>query len=169
MRESKYEQDGEDSRGHLRILMYGSATSQPMMELLHRCREGTVLFTEDGHLLESLLRFAPHVVVCEVDAFVRMRAARATEPPPAPSSMVEAPTKRRGAREKPILTEREQTVVDLVSKGFHNNEIAGLLKLHSRTVKNVLSQLYLKFDVTNRTELVGSLFEQGLVRRGEQP
>jgi DNA-binding CsgD family transcriptional regulator len=169
MRDSNQGRDSEDSKGNLRILMYGDAASEPMLQLLQRCRDGTVLFTEDGRLLDSLSRFAPHLVVCEVEAFVRMRTTAAPEQLLASPPTAAGHARRRGAREKPVLTEREQRVVDLVGKGFHNSEIAGLLKLHARTVKNVLSQLYLKFDVTNRTELIGSLFEQGLVRRPEQP
>jgi DNA-binding CsgD family transcriptional regulator len=156
----------------LRIIMYGSPTSAPLMELMERCGDGTILMTEDGHALDAatLSRFAPHVVVCDIEAFTRLRrprGAEATGDELGPSAS--GRSGRRASRQRAPLSEREAMVVELVSKGFHNDEIAQLLNLHPRTVKNVLSQLYLKFDVTNRTELIGSLFEQGLVQRTDEP
>jgi DNA-binding NarL/FixJ family response regulator len=53
------------------------------------------------------------------------------------------------------LTPRRREILLFLCKGLHNAEIAQLLKLSERTVKGYISQLFLIFDVTNRTELVG--------------
>ncbi|MBV9401093.1 MAG: response regulator transcription factor [Bryobacterales bacterium] len=45
--------------------------------------------------------------------------------------------------------------MQLTCKGLRNSEIAKAIGLRERTVKAYISQLFLIFDVTNRTELVG--------------
>ncbi len=51
----------------------------------------------------------------------------------------------------------------MLSKGLRNAEVGEQLNLSERTVKGYVSQLFLIFDVTNRTELVGSLVAHDLV------
>jgi DNA-binding NarL/FixJ family response regulator len=58
------------------------------------------------------------------------------------------------------LTIRQQEVLDLLCKGMRNGEIGYLLRLSERTVKGYVSQLFLIFDVTNRTELVARVLER---------
>jgi DNA-binding CsgD family transcriptional regulator len=58
------------------------------------------------------------------------------------------------------LPNRQAEVVQLLSKGLRNQEIANVLGLSSRTVKATLSALYIRYDVTNRTELLGRLIEE---------
>lgn len=53
-----------------------------------------------------------------------------------------------------LLTQREQEVVQLVTDGFSNREIAAELKLSQHTVKNYLFQIFDKIGVSNRVELV---------------
>jgi DNA-binding CsgD family transcriptional regulator len=59
------------------------------------------------------------------------------------------------------LNSRQADIVRMIAKGLRNREIASSLGLSSRTVKAILSSLYLRYDVTNRTELLGLLMEQG--------
>jgi DNA-binding CsgD family transcriptional regulator len=59
------------------------------------------------------------------------------------------------------LNARQADIVRMIAKGLRNREIAASLGLSSRTVKAILSSLYLRYDVTNRTELLGLLMEQG--------
>jgi two-component system response regulator DevR len=53
----------------------------------------------------------------------------------------------------PDLTSREQQLVDLVSEGKLNKEIAHELALAEGTVRDYLSRLFRKAGVKNRTEL----------------
>jgi DNA-binding NarL/FixJ family response regulator len=55
------------------------------------------------------------------------------------------------------LTDRQRNVLYLICKGFRNGEIACQLGLSPRLVKACASELLLIFDVSNRTELVGTL------------
>ncbi|MDM9621911.1 DNA-binding response regulator [Rhizobium sp. AC44/96] len=50
------------------------------------------------------------------------------------------------------LTPREREVMDLVAEGLSNKHIARRLDLQEKTVKHHLTQIFLKLDVTNRTE-----------------
>jgi len=51
------------------------------------------------------------------------------------------------------ITTREQEIVNLVTKGKTNDEIAGILFISAQTVKNTLSSIYKKTNVRNRVEL----------------
>jgi two-component system nitrate/nitrite response regulator NarL len=50
------------------------------------------------------------------------------------------------------LTPREREVMDLVAEGLSNKHIGRRLNLQEKTVKHHLTQIFLKLDVTNRTE-----------------
>jgi DNA-binding CsgD family transcriptional regulator len=58
------------------------------------------------------------------------------------------------------LNTKQTEVLLLVCKGLRNSDIAKALGLKERTIKAYMAQLFLIFDVTNRTELVG-LFVAG--------
>lgn len=54
------------------------------------------------------------------------------------------------------LSQRQLDVLSLVCRGFRNSEIALVLNISDRSVKHCLGQLFLIFDVANRTELAGT-------------
>jgi two-component system, NarL family, nitrate/nitrite response regulator NarL len=56
-------------------------------------------------------------------------------------------------REKPLLSDREQEVVQLVAQGFHNREIGEKLFISEQTVKNHLHNIFDKLGVSDRLEL----------------
>ena len=60
------------------------------------------------------------------------------------------------------LNHRQLHVLYLTCKGLRNQEIAHLLGVCERTVKGYMSGLFLIFDVTNRTELVGTIGEESI-------
>ena len=62
------------------------------------------------------------------------------------------------------LTARDQQIVQLVSEGLSNAQIAGRLSLRPQTVKNRLSALYPKLGVRSRTELAVALLRTGALR-----
>ena len=53
----------------------------------------------------------------------------------------------------PQLTERQREIAWLVARGCTNAEIARMVGCSARTVKQQLSHLLARFDVSNRTEL----------------
>jgi DNA-binding CsgD family transcriptional regulator len=59
----------------------------------------------------------------------------------------------RGNPVKVRLTPRERQIVDLIAQGCTNREIARRLGTKERTVKNQLTPIYGKYNVTNRLQL----------------
>ena len=51
------------------------------------------------------------------------------------------------------LTESERRVVDLVARGWTNDEVAHKLKLRTKTVEWTLTNVYRKLHLRSRTEL----------------
>jgi DNA-binding NarL/FixJ family response regulator len=64
---------------------------------------------------------------------------------------------------RPLLTERERDVMDLVAAGATNREIAAALFLSPHTVKEHTSALYRKLEVRNRAEAVTRAQRLGLL------
>jgi two-component system, NarL family, nitrate/nitrite response regulator NarL len=56
-------------------------------------------------------------------------------------------------REKPLLSDREKEVIQLVAQGFHNREIGEKLFISEQTVKNHLHNIFDKLGVSDRLEL----------------
>lgn len=56
------------------------------------------------------------------------------------------------------LTEREEEMARLILKGLSNAEIAQATRLSEKTVKQYVSQIFQKADVTSRAELFASIF-----------
>ncbi len=52
------------------------------------------------------------------------------------------------------LTPREEDILHLIADGFNNKEIAEKLKIAVQTVKNRVSEMYFKFDVHDRLQLM---------------
>jgi DNA-binding NarL/FixJ family response regulator len=53
-----------------------------------------------------------------------------------------------------LLSQREEDVVDLLTEGLQNREIAQRLNLSEHTVKNYLFRIYEKLGISSRTELL---------------
>src|ERR1700688_3766647 len=64
-----------------------------------------------------------------------------------------ASSKSGAVSEKPLLSEREMEVVQLVAQGFHSNEIGKKLFISENTVKNHLHSIFDKLGVSDRLEL----------------
>jgi DNA-binding CsgD family transcriptional regulator/PAS domain-containing protein len=57
-----------------------------------------------------------------------------------------------------LLTKREFEILQLVENGLRNHEIAERLFISVNTVKRHLDNLYIKFDVNSRTEMVAKAY-----------
>jgi DNA-binding NarL/FixJ family response regulator len=60
------------------------------------------------------------------------------------------------------LTEREVEVLKLIAQGFSNSEIAGRLHLSEGTVRNHVSSIFSKVDVSDRTQAAIIAIRHGL-------
>jgi len=70
-----------------------------------------------------------------------------------------------GSREdepRQLLTRREYEVVQAVCQGLTNKQVGRRLKISEKTVKNHLSSVYRRVDLTGRTDLVAWAMRRGL-------
>lgn len=64
----------------------------------------------------------------------------------------------------PALSQREHSVLTLVTKGFTFPEIAGLLEVSQHTVMTYVKRIYRKLSVTSKTEAVYEARKMGILR-----
>jgi predicted ATPase/DNA-binding NarL/FixJ family response regulator len=79
-----------------------------------------------------------------------------SSPPPAPSPATV------GSRPMSALTERQQSVAELVALGYSNRQIADELHLSERTVETHVRQILHKLVLVSRTQLAAWVVEQRL-------
>jgi len=75
----------------------------------------------------------------------------------------------REATAFPDLTDRERQVLDLMSRGLDNTSIAQHLHLSPKTVRNLVSSVFLKLGVSSRAEAVARARDAGLGMQGDRP
>lgn len=112
---------------------------------------------------EEIERFKPKLVLCDANVFldaisqspatVARKRQKVGEPP-----LAEA---------VPSISNQEKKILSMLAKGLKNDEIAQVLRVSARTVKRVLSNLFERLDVTNRTELIGRASELSLLEDDE--
>ena len=104
-----------------------------------------------AELLQAIRTVAEGGVAIDPTVAVRLvalyRSAVPGEEPPSP----------------PHLSERETLILGSIAEGLTNRQIAQRLFLSEQTVKNLLSPLYQKLGVKNRTEAVSVALRAGLV------
>ena len=64
---------------------------------------------------------------------------------------------RKKSTDDPLLSEREKEVIQLVKKGYTNQMIANELNITINTVKKHLQNIFQKYELKNRTQLVQKL------------
>jgi DNA-binding NarL/FixJ family response regulator len=62
----------------------------------------------------------------------------------------------------PELTDREREVLELIAQGRNNQEIAGALFLSPKTVRNHVSNIFMKLHVADRAQAIVLAREAGL-------
>jgi DNA-binding NarL/FixJ family response regulator len=62
------------------------------------------------------------------------------------------------------LTQRESDVLRMVAQGANNSEIAEQLQLGQKTVRNYVSRIYHKLDLTNRAQIATYLVQSDIGR-----
>lgn len=73
-----------------------------------------------------------------------------------------AGTRVHGLPPFPELTDREREVLDQVARGFDNLSVARRLSLSPKTVRNHLSNILTKLQVTDRAQAIVRAREEGL-------
>lgn len=67
----------------------------------------------------------------------------------------------------PTLTEREHEILSLVAEGYTNNAIASRLYLSPKTVRNYVSSIFTKLQVSDRSQAIVHARKAGLGTRGD--
>jgi DNA-binding NarL/FixJ family response regulator len=80
------------------------------------------------------------------------------------SVLAEDHTGGRTRRPFPALTEREHELLDLIAAGRANHEIARLLVLSDKTVRNHVSNIFAKLQVTDRAQAIVRARNAGMGR-----
>lgn len=80
------------------------------------------------------------------------------------ASSVAAVLVRRASAPGPVVTEREVEVLELLSRGLGNKEMARELAVSEATVKSHLSHIYAKLGVDTRAGAVAAAIEQRIIR-----
>jgi DNA-binding NarL/FixJ family response regulator len=100
-------------------------------------------------------------------AGVRAAAAGETLIAPSVAKALVARLRAIGAGEGPaphsVLTEREQEVLRLIAAGLDNDAIAGELFISRHTVKNHISSILLKLEVTNRVQAAVRAAQEAMI------
>jgi len=86
---------------------------------------------------------------------------KSTLAPEATQVLIESVT--RPATPGHDLTDREREVLALMVRGFSNRKIADYLTISASTVKNHVSSILAKLNVSSRSEAVGLAVQHGLV------
>jgi DNA-binding NarL/FixJ family response regulator len=120
--------------------------------------ESDIMAALDAGATGYLLKDAP-----PADLFAGIRATARGEPALAPS--VAAALVRRASSPGPVVTEREVQVLQLLSKGLGNKEIAKELFVSEATVKSHLAHVYAKLGVDTRAGAVAAAIQQRVIRR----
>lgn len=158
------------------LALVGSVVDQPVTTLTrllahhHRCAVVVFLPRRETNLTLTVLRAGALAVLerdarsldlsAAVDAALGRRRHLAPGLIDGLAGEIERPsTSGRGTN----LTPREREVLDLVSAGHTNAEIASRLCISDETVKSHLTRLFQKFGVHRRTELLASALRHGLI------
>lgn len=131
-------------------------------------------FTSDEAMLEAILAGASGYVVKDIRG---MELARAIKDVGAGKSLLDnraaaaLMSKLRGSVERhdPLsgLTDRERTLLGLLSEGLTNRQIAARMFLAEKTVKNYVSRLLAKLGMERRTQ--AAVFASKLDQQSDPP
>jgi len=81
-----------------------------------------------------------------------------------------SPGKEAEAIVPSLLTPRETEILDHIARGYINKQVASKLGISEQTVKNHLSSILRKLDVTDRTQAVVLAMHNGWISsRGREP
>lgn len=121
--------------------------------------EADVLRALDAGARGYLLKDAP-----PDELFAGIRASARGETVLAPS-VAATLVRRASSAGAPAITEREVEVLELLSRGLGNKEMARALLVSEATVKSHLSHIYGKLGVDTRAGAVAAAIERRIIRR----
>lgn len=136
------------------------------------------LFEDDEMVFSALRAGARGYVVKEASEVEVLRAVRAVADgdaifsPGVAQRLIEfftAPLSPRQPEPFPDLTGRERELLAQIAQGRNNTEIARLLGISVKTVRNYISSILAKLQVTDRAQAIVRAREAGLGLRAQRP
>ncbi len=133
-------------------------------------------FTTDGYVMEGLAAGANGYILKDTSTaglIAAIRSVYAGEQVTAPDVMtrmmrlIEQPnadkSEGENSQQHDSLTIREMETLVLVAKGMVAKEIARLLAISEKTVRNHISNIYRKLDIYDRSQIVIYAMKKGLI------
>jgi two-component system response regulator DevR len=141
-----------DENAGIKVLMLTSYSDEEAVM-------GSIMAGASGYLLKEIR--SQEVV----DAIRRVGSGQSLLDPAVTAGVMERV--RRGKEEDVLaqLTEQEQRILELIAQGQTNREIAGQINLSDKTVKNYVSNILGKLEVSRRSQAAAFLAERR-ARRG---
>lgn len=97
------------------------------------------------------------------DVVAAIRLAANGDRPMSPN-LAEAMLDEARRHDEPVISTREEEVLQLVADGLGTSEIAARLFISQKTVKNHLASIYEKLDARDRTQAVLTAVRMGIVK-----
>ena len=151
------------------LRMPGTDGVAAIAEIRERCPETNVLvlttFDSDADIVRAVAAGATGYILKDAPRDEIFRAIRTTAVGKSYLSATVAGRlmdRARSPKEEP-LSEREVEVLQMVSEGAGNKEIAGRLHLSEATVKTHLLHIYAKLGVNDRTQAVTRALKKGII------
>ena len=136
-----------DENAGIKVLMLTSYSDEEAVM-------GSIMAGASGYLLKEIR--SQEVV----DAIRRVGSGQSLLDPAVTAGVMERV--RRGKEEDVLaqLTEQEQRILELIAQGQTNREIAGQINLSDKTVKNYVSNILGKLEVSRRSQAAAFLAER---------
>ena len=136
-----------DENGDIKVLMLTSYSDEEAVM-------GSIMAGASGYLLKEIR--SQEIV----DAIRKVGSGQSLLDPSVTASVLERV--RRGKEEDVLaqLTEQEQKILELIAEGQTNREIAGQINLSDKTVKNYVSNILGKLEVSRRSQAAAFLAER---------
>ncbi|WP_353072020.1 helix-turn-helix domain-containing protein [Tunturiibacter gelidoferens] len=109
---------------------------------------------------EEIERCKPKLILCGAGTFLEVLASQQMA---YPSRLRENASRISADTANHPIARREMKLLAMLARGQTNDDIANALFLSSRTVKRILSDLFERLGVTNRTELASRVAELSLL------
>lgn len=142
------------------LLACDSEDAQLMMMCSDRVEITYFPSYEMKEVREEIERRKPKLIVCGAGAFLEVLASQQLA---SPSRSREDASRVSADKANHPIARREMKVLAMLAKGQTNGDIAKALFLSPRTVKRILSSLFERLRVTNRTELASRVAELSLL------
>ena len=139
--------DIRDENGDVKVLMLTSYSDEEAVM-------GSIMAGASGYLLKEIR--SQEIV----DAIRKVSSGQSLLDPTVTASVLDRV--RRGKEEDVLaqLTEQEQKILELIANGQTNREIAGQINLSDKTVKNYVSNILGKLEVSMRSQAAAFLAER---------